>query len=202
MKKHPLLFSALTITGIILFLGSCKTSNTEASNSNKVSDTSVSADAGIVYVNIDTVLSKFDMYNDIMDDLNSKLQESQAKLASKENAYKKGVQDYQYKAQRGLVTRSEAAEIEQNLGSQQQELMQLQNQLQNDLQEQSAVAQRKVLDYIMVYLKEVKSIHGYKYVLGASFGGNILYADENLNITNTVIEGLNKKYQAEKGKSK
>lgn len=204
MKKHPLLTITLIIASFTAFIISCKSpGKTEtASEINTPSDSVVAANYGIVYVNMDTIYSKFDMYKDLEDELDAKLKQSQAKFSAKQDAYQKGVKDYQYKVQHGLLMPSEAQQMEKNLGAQQQELMQLQNNLQNNLQEQSAVAQRKVLDYIMVYLKEVKKIHGYNYVLGTSFGGNVLYANEKLNITNSVIEGLNKKYRDEQEKSK
>jgi hypothetical protein len=37
-------------------------------------------------------------------------------------------------------------------------------------------------------------------VLGTSFGGNILYANDSLDITSNVVKGLNEKYQQDKKK--
>ena len=57
---------------------------------------------------------------------------------------------------------------------------------------------RQVINAIMEYLKENSSQLNYKYVLGTSFGGNILYANDSLDITRNIIKGLNEKYQQTK----
>ena len=203
MKKHSFIAIALTITGLTTLWVSCKSPDkTSTEEKNAIVDTTTAPNYGIVYVDIDTIYSKFEMYKDLMDELDVKAKQSQAKLGAKQDAYQKAVKDYQYKVQHGLLMPSEAQQMEQNLGAQQQDYYQLQNDLQNELQQQNAIAQRKVLDYIMVYLKEVKKIHGYNYVLAYSFGSGVLYANENSNITNSVIDGLNKKYKAEKMNSK
>ena len=65
------------------------------------------------------------------------------------------------------------------------------------LAEEEQVAQNKVLNSIMVYLDKLEETGTYQYqfVLGTTFGGNILYADENKNITEAVIKGLNEEYK-------
>ena len=50
-------------------------------------------------------------------------------LNQSRNAYQKDVNDYQYKAQRGLITRSDAQSIEQQLYAKQQDLVKLQQDL-------------------------------------------------------------------------
>jgi outer membrane protein len=57
-----------------------------------------------------------------------------------------------------------------------------------------------VLNSIMEYLESLEGQENYQFVLGTSFGGNILYANKNLNVTENVIKGLNEKYSKEKEK--
>ncbi len=138
------------------------------------------------------------MNDDLRAELQEKLKTSEAQIASKERRFKKRVQDFQNKVSKGLVTRAEAAQLEQNLGVEQQQLMQLQNQLQMQLAEEDQVASRKVLNSIMEYLESLQSESQFEYVLGTSFGGNVLYANDQLNITEKVIEGLNTNYATSK----
>ena len=155
------------------------------------------AQSGIVYINIDSVLQKYNMYFDLSADLQEKLKTSEAQLASKEQSLRKEMEDFQYKVDRGLVTRAEAENLQQQLMQKEQSLYQLQNSLQMQLAEEEQVAQRKVLNSIMEYLKNLEESGAYQYqfVLGTTFGGNILYADENMNITQAVVEGLNSEYE-------
>lgn len=152
----------------------------------------------IVYINIDSVNKNYKMFEDVMTDLQEKLNTSDAKLQSRQRAFEKNYKDAQYKAERGLVTRAELAQIEQNLAQEQQELMVLQNQLQYQLAEEEAVAQRKVYNSIVEYLAKIKDENPYQIVLGTAFGDNIFYASEGLDISAKIIEGLNAEYEKNK----
>jgi outer membrane protein len=154
----------------------------------------------IFYVQIDSVISQFDMATDLSGELESKYNSSEAAFQAKQEAYQRDVNDYQYKVQRGLVTRSDAQTIEQQLYAKQQDLVRLQQELTNEITEKQAVMNRQVINSIMEYLKENSTQLNYKYVLGTSFGGNILYANDSLDITSNVVKGLNEKYQQDKKK--
>jgi outer membrane protein len=153
---------------------------------------------GIVYVNIDTIIFKFTMTADRRNELLEKQKSAEAELNSKGTQYERGVKDYQEKVSKGLVTRATAAQMEQALLQQQQDLVNLRDQLQNNLMEEESVMNRQIIDYITKYLDENRSEYNYQFILGKSFGSVVLYSDSALDITSRVLEGLNKKYQAEK----
>jgi len=154
--------------------------------------------SGIVYVNIDTIIINFDMFSDKRNDLMTKQKNAEAELTSKSAQYEKGVKDYQDKVSKGLVTRATAAEMEQALMQQQQDLVSLRDRLQSSLMEEEQVMNRQVLDYITRFLEENKSEYNYQFILGKSFGSVLLYSDNSLDITSRVLDGINKKYQSEK----
>jgi outer membrane protein len=160
--------------------------------------TQVSQNSGIAFVNIDSVIFKFDMFQDKRTDLETKQKNAEAELNSKGSQYERGIRDYQDKVSKGLVTRATAADMESSLTKQQQELIGLRDKLQSDLMEEETVMNRQVIDYITKYLDENKSEYNYQYILGRSFGGVVLYGDPGLDITNKVVAGLNQKYQLEK----
>ncbi|MCU0471936.1 MAG: OmpH family outer membrane protein [Bacteroidales bacterium] len=153
---------------------------------------------GIAYLNIDTVIYKFDMFFDRRGELIEKQQKAEAELNSKGSKYEKGAKDYQEKVSKGLVTRATAAEMEQNLLQQQQELVNLRDNLQANLLEEEQVMNRQIIEYITSYLEEKKADYNFQYILGKSFGSVVLYGDSGLDITQKVVGELNKKYQAEK----
>lgn len=152
-------------------------------------------DEQIFFVQIDTVLANYDMAIDLADELERSFQSSDAEFAAQQSAYQQEVTDYQDKFNRGLITRSEATNIEQQLYVRQQELLQLQQTLSDELTEQQNVMNRRLIDAIMQYLNENSQNYNYRYVLGTSFGGNILYAHNSLDITQSVITGLNEEYR-------
>lgn len=189
---NGVLLAAVIVLYVLLFTGKKEESAPETETQIELP----AIQGGIVYVDIDSVINSYDMYFDIEKELQEKLKISEAQLNSKQKAFRKEAEDFQYKIDRGLVTRSEAAELQEKLAVKEQELYQLQQQLQMQLAEESQVAQRKVINAIMVYLKSLEEAKDYQFVLGATFGGNILYANEQLNVTKEVTEGLNAAYRA------
>jgi outer membrane protein len=153
---------------------------------------------GIAFINLDTVIYKFDMFFDRREDLMANQKKAEAELNSKGTQYEKSARDYQDKVSKGLITRATAAEMEQALYQQQQELVTLRDKLQSNLLEEEQVMNRQIIEYITSYLEENKSEYNYQYIFGKSFGSVVLYGDSGHDITGKVLDELNKKYQAEK----
>jgi outer membrane protein len=198
MKKlsivlYVVLFLAVAGLYFLHFSGNKKPKKSETA-----ANTVGSPTQGIAYINIDTVIFKFDMFLDRRNDLMAKQKSAEAELNSKGSQYEKGAKDYQDKVNKGLVTRATAAQIEQSLVQQQQELVSLRDKLQSNLVEEEQVMNRQVLDYITKFLEENKSDYNYQYILGKSFGSVVLYGDNSLDITQKVLDAINKKYKGEK----
>ncbi len=153
---------------------------------------------GIAYINIDTVIFKFNMFLDRRNDLITKQKSAEAELNSKGSDYQRGAKDYQDKVNKGLVTRATAAQMEQALVQQQQELVSLRDKLQQNLAEEEQVMNRQVLEYITKFLQENRTEYNYQYILGKSFGSVVLYGDNSLDITQKVLDAINLKYKGEK----
>jgi outer membrane protein len=188
-----ILFLAVAALFYFQFAGSKKSKDTVTSEA-----LAGTAAGDIAYVNIDTVVLKFNMYADRRSELLEKQKKAEAELNSKGNQYERGVKDYQDKVNKGLVTRATAAEMEQSLLQQQQELVNLRDKLQSDLMEEDQVMNRQILEYITTYLDEHKTEYNYQYIFGKSFGSVVLYGNSAHDITQKVLDGLNAKYQTEK----
>lgn len=191
--KNTLIAVIIAFTGILALTGCGK---------NKVNTAQISqaADKGIAFIELDSVIAHFDMATDKTSELEQKSKNSEAELTAKSQAFDRDVKDYQNKAQKGLITRATAAEMEQTLAQQQQQLLALRDQMAYNLNEEGTVAQRQVLEYINLYLAEFNADGRYQYILAKQFPGPILYSDTTLDITTAVITGLNTKYKAEKEK--
>ena len=149
----------------------------------------------IAYFNMDSVMSQWDLYDDYQQDLEQKQTELEADFAGRTETFYQSVQDAQYKIQKGLVTRTEAEQLQQQLAAEEQNLQVLQNQYMTQLQEEGMVKNRQMLDKIETYVAELSETQGYSYVYSYSFGGNLIYGAKSLDITAAVVEGLNANYQ-------
>ena len=190
---YVVLFLAVAGLYFLNFSGKKPAKKSETS-SNAVS----SPGTGIAYINIDTVIFKFNMFLDRRNDLMEKQKSAEAELNTKGGEYQKAAKDYQDKVNKGLITRATAAQIEQSLVQQQQELVSLRDKLQQNLVEEEQVMNRQVLEYITKFLEENRSEYNYQYILGKSFGSVVLYGDNSLDITQKVLDAINNKYKGEK----
>jgi outer membrane protein len=198
MKKlSVILFVVLFLAVAVLYFFQFR-GNGKSGKSNVTGIVNEVPGKGIVYVNIDTVIFKFDMFADRRNEFVTKQKNAESELNSKAALYDKGVKDYQDKVNKGLVTRATAAQMEQGLLQQQQELVTLRDKLQSTLVEEEQVMNRQILEYITKFIEENKSQYNYQFILGKSFGGPVLYSDSSLDLTEQIVSALNKKYQSEK----
>lgn len=197
MKKLSIALFAVLFLAVAFLYFLHFTGQKDKKSSKNITETGIQAQ-GVAFVNIDSIIYNFDMFFDRRADLMEKQKKAEAELNSKAARYQKSTTDYQDKASKGLITRATAAEMEQALYQQQQELVTLRDNLQSNLLEEEQVMNRQIVDYITTFLDENKTQYNYQYILGKSFGSPVLYGDAGLDITQKVLDAINLKYQAEK----
>lgn len=185
-----------------LFVLHFTSSRPSVNSSNVGMDTllAIGKSGGIAFVNIDTLQNGLDMFASLRNKLEVKAKSVENELAAKSQAYEKAVRDYQYKAERGLITRSEAQTTEQQLMQDQQRFLALREQLTGELAEEEQVMNRTLINEIHEYLKEYSKGKNYSYILSTAFGSNVLYANDSLNITDDVLKGLNQRFKEAQAK--
>jgi outer membrane protein len=198
MKKLPLILSVVSLIAVlvlyILYFTAGKPHHISGASTGQTGGTEATG-GDIVFIDIDSVLNNYQMYKDYNDEFERKAKISEAELTSKQKIYQKDVNDYQYKVQRGLITRAEDQQIQQQLYSQQQNLLKLQQDKQLELSEQEQVTVNLVLNSITEYLKEVQPKYNYRFVFANRLvGGSIFYGSTSLDITKEITQGLNEKY--------
>jgi outer membrane protein len=197
MKKLSIALFAVLFLAIASLYALYFLNRKDKKSEKEVNPTEIQAH-GIAFVNIDTVIYNFDMFFDRREELMQKQKKAEAELNSKGTQYEKNAKDYQDKVNKGLITRATAAEMEQALYQQQQELVKLRDDLQSNLLEEEQVMNRQIVDYITTFLEENKSQYNYQFILGKSFGSPVLYGDAGLDITRKVLDALNQRYKGEK----
>ena len=156
---------------------------------------SIEGDLRVAYVNIDSLLAGYQMYQDKRDEFVEQQSSSQAELQSRSEELQRKVQELREKLNKGLITRAKAQMMQKDLGQREQQLYQLRDQISSELAEKEQVIYRQVLNSVMDYLDDYADNHNYHYILSYSFGGPILYKKEKLNVTSDVLQGLNQTYQ-------
>ncbi|KQC00248.1 OmpH family outer membrane protein [Pedobacter sp. Hv1] len=199
MKVTTLKVSSLaTAIAIVSVLTACGNKDNKAdATATKTATSAVAGDEKIVYVNSDSLLTKYEYFKELKSKMETKGKAAEGDLAAKTQAFQREVQQYQQ--QQNTLPADQRAATEQRLARKQQELQAYQQNagaaLQNEQAKEQEVLYNKVADYLKGYAKT----KGYKMVLTYSKGNSaILFADESLDVTSAVITGLNEDYKKNK----
>ena len=180
---------------LITAFSACQNKDAKTTETKKTDSTTaaVSVNEKIVFVNQDSLLTKYEYYKDLKNKFEKKTKDAQSDLQSKQQAYQREVTQYQQSA--GTLSADQRKSTEERLGRKGQELQAYQQNAGGALQNEQAVETEKLYDKVAGYLKTYSKEKGYKMVLTFSKGNSaILFADESLDITSEVIKGLNAEY--------
>lgn len=75
-----------------------------------------------------------------------------------------------------------------------QQLLRYREAVQQRAQQENQRLTQAVLAEINAYMKQYGKQHGYAFILGATASGNIVYAADEADITDDVLQGLNAQY--------
>jgi outer membrane protein len=102
-----------------------------------------------------------------------------------------------YEKESRTMTAKEKKLSEELIRAKQNQLAQYQQAMNSQAQEEDNKMTTEVLTQINAYIKTYGENHGYTIILAATQYGNLAYADEGLDITDEVLEGLNKEYKGQ-----
>ncbi len=151
---------------------------------------------GIVYVNSDSLLDQYEFYKNERSKFESAQKGIKNELQSQGEKLQGEVDLYQKQAIG--MTDMERAQKEEQLTMKQQQLMQRKEELLSKLDDEQSKSSEELYSRLNQYLRKFNKNRNYNFVLGFQKGGGILFANDSLNITNDVVEGLNKEYLEEK----
>ena len=191
MKQIKTILCIALVAALAISCDQKKTDNTVSEGQ------SVAPQAGsIVYIQLDSIVAKYDMFNDLKSKLEEKVQKIQNELQQKGRAWERDVKDFQNKIQKGLMTQSEAEEKNRVLTNRQADLQNLSSQKEAEIAEENTVMMNKVMDAVESFVKKYNEEKKYSMILTGVFLG-----DPALDITNDIIEGLNEEYVNNKKKA-
>ena len=94
----------------------------------------------------------------------------------------------------GFQSREQAASVQNAIQRQQNDLQQLQARLESELANETAKFNEALRDSLNNFLKAYNKDKKYDIILSKA-GDNILFADKKFDITQDIINGLNKRYK-------
>ena len=191
----------LAIAVIILFVMyfSGKKSNTPAMRSATAESGEQIAGFPVAYINVDSLLLKYNFSIDLNEQILKKQENARANYTQKARSLQSEAEEFQYKLQNGaFATRERAEQEQQRLMKKQQELQEFDSRLIQELMEQTQAMNEQLRDTVVHYLKQYNQGKGYQIIFSNTAGSPIFLADDAYNITNEIVEYLNKRYSGAK----
>ena len=192
MKKLRFFVNGFLAVAAIFMLSQC---NNKSDDAPIVSKPGGTTNMKIAYVEVVTLLTKYDFWNDLNELMMKKEENIRATLNQKKKELDDDANEFQRKYQNGGFTSQERVQQEQmRLQKKAQDLQALQDRLSADLANENQKNSLQLRDSINSYLKIYNKTHGYSLILSNTGFDNLLYADSAYNITKEIVAGLNKRY--------
>lgn len=188
--KHVILFAVAAA----LSLTACQKSAEEAEETAQ-SEGAETTGLKIAYVEMDSLITQYQLYKDYEEELTRKGTNIQSTLAQKQRTLEQHAAAMQKKYEsNGFTTRDELERAQNSIQAEQQQLQELADRLQTDFAQEQARVNQEARDSIQAFLRSYNKTKKYDYVL-VKAGDNMLIANPKMDITKEVIKGLNKRYK-------
>lgn len=189
-----------------LHFTSCNTISKQATQTKEVNQVaesfnhildSAQSSLPIAYVNIDTLNKKYKYIESVSKATQKKLKAQQQKLENEKAKVTKEYQIFMENYQGGIYkSQQEIDRNEQYFVEKQQEFAKKEYELQSSLQEEMAETNAKIMKNVSAYLEKYSKELNYSFIMATGATSSVLFANDSLDITQPIIDGLNAEYLA------
>lgn len=203
MNKSKFQILTLSLVALATMFVSCAPSAEEAAKEEQTAEekkTTFKIESGaalpIAYVDMDSIIAKYNFAIDANDKLVNKYEDSQAKLNKKIKTFENDYKNFLHKEQNNAFMSRERYEKEkERLIKKEQELQELNTQLSQEYMMENQKLVQQFNDSIDNFLKVYNSDGRYHLIFRNTATDNIMLAAEEYNITDEVVDGLNARYK-------
>lgn len=179
---------------IAAMMVSCNNSNPKMDEQPAQAE-SATTELKIAYIEVDSLMTQYNFAKDKSLELQKKSNNARNTLTQKGNQLQAAAANFQQKLQNnGFQSREQAAGVQAAIERQQRDLQELQARLETELANETAKFNDALRDSLSNFLKAYNKDKKYTMILSKA-GDNILMADKKYDITQDVINGLNKRYK-------
>lgn len=196
VKKLAKVFGLLGITAIIFSscdkAGITAEGDTTENNAQEVSIT----DLKIAYVLTDSVISRFEFFKEKSLEITEKGQKFESELSNRARGFEQEVANFEQTA--GTMTQNQARAKQEDLMKKERNLVTYRDNLMQELSGDESKLYSDVYDQVQEYMAEYAEENDLELILSYTRGGAVWYSKKALDITDKVVEGINKKYASAK----
>lgn len=177
-----------------VFFYSCDQKSAESGATSSSENGMAAGDMKVAFVYTDSVINKYDFFKKKSEEITEKGKKFEGDLQSRARGFEQEVSTFQQTG--GNMTPNQQRAKQEELMQKEQNLMTYRNNLMQELSADETALYSEVYDKVQEYLKEYAKENDLHIILSYTRGGALWYATEAIDVTAPVIEGLNKKYNA------
>ncbi|MEI6681437.1 MAG: OmpH family outer membrane protein [Bacteroidota bacterium] len=152
----------------------------------------------VVYVNLDSLNAHYELVNILRKDLEGTGKKLQAEVLAEQSALEKEGAEFQRQVSANAIPEDKAKGIYEQLMKRSSLLDQKKQQYTQRVADQEMSMNLRLVDSVTTFLRRFNKQYKFDYILGYKTGGEILIANDTMDITQTVLGALNTEYQQRK----
>ncbi|MFM7015785.1 MAG: OmpH family outer membrane protein [Bacteroidota bacterium] len=157
---------------------------------NSVVITGQAAQSKIVYVNSDSLMNNYPLFQTIKKSMEKKRDSLDLVFRQRGEALQKEIENYQQTG--AMLSEADRAKKEEDLTRRQQAYVADRDATLEKLSKEEDTMTDSLHNELMAYVKMFNKKHGYDFIFGYTRGGGIIYTNDSLDITKALISGLKK----------
>ena len=190
MKKY--FFGALAFAAM---MASCNNTSPKMDEKPQTAGAENLSGMKIAFVEVDSLMTQYNFAKDYSVTLQKRSNNARNTLTQKTNELQAAVNNFQQKLQNNAFTsREQAQSVQAGIERRQRDLQELQARLENELALETQKFNTALRDSLNNFLASYNQDKKYDLIISKA-GDNILYANRKYDITQDIINGLNKRYK-------
>lgn len=185
-------FAVLGLASVLFY--SCDQKGTPSADGSSSGEKVSVGDMKVAFVYTDSVINKYEFFKKKSVEITDKGKRFDSDLQSRARGFEQEVATFQQTG--GGMTPNQARAKQEELVQKEQNLMTYRNNLMQELSADEAKLMNDVYDQVQTYLKDYAQENGYDIILSYTRGGAMWYANDAIDVTASVVDGLNKKFAA------
>lgn len=193
MKNLGLILSIVALIGVgyLMVQGNDSVESTESA-AEEPSYGSADGSLKMAYINIDTLINAYDLHKELKAKLEAKAAEIDKDLQSKGEVFKENLALFEQNAANMSPQQLQQAQAE--LQQSQQQYMLYREERGRELAQQEQELAQLIKEDMDAILDSMKVAQGYDFIFSFDQASNLLAANPKWDITDMVVEALNKKH--------
>ncbi len=183
---------------VALSFVACNKETTATTDTGKT--TSAAEGSKTAYIDTEKLVKDYQQFKDFEAKFKTMSDRMQTELESDMKKFQRDVLDLQQNAQSKGMEWAQNREAE--LTRRQQTLAEKEQNFMRKFQEESAVERDSMISEMKDFIKDYGKKNGYDYIYGTGDAASVLYAKEEYDLTEEILNLLNKQYEEKTGEKK